>query len=64
MSSAGVCSSSVTSSNLNLLCVFLFCTQDPSATLMMFPSRSMKNFAAQIKWGCRLVSVCQTVALC
>lgn len=64
ISSAGVCSSNVYSSNLHLLCVILFCTQDPSATLMMFPSRSMKNFAAQLKWGCLLVSVCQSVALC
>lgn len=47
-----------------LLIYSFFYAQDPSAILMMFPSRSMTNSAAQQKWGCLLVSVPQTAPLC
>lgn len=44
--------------------LLLYFVQDPSATLMMFPSRSTTNFAAQQKWACLLVSVHLTVSPC
>lgn len=63
--SARACSFNVHSSNVFYsFFSLLSCAQDPSATLMMFPSRLMTNFAAQRKWGCLLVSVCQTASLC